>query len=560
MGDNVRERVLYDSGGAAVSTREPLTLEELQDALKHFQRNTDVFFLVTMGTICFFLQCGFAFLEAGAVRSKNTTNILIKNMLDVFIGGISYWLVGFPLAFGEGNSFCGTTYWASYELPDERLAFWFFQFVFAATAATIVSGSMAERCAFNAYLIYSIVLTVVYPVVSHWAWSDSGWLSVRAYQDFAGSGVVHLTGGVAALMGAIILGPRAGRFGSKGMDLRGHSVPLAALGGFILLFGFLAFNGGSQASISQEGDASAVAKAIVNTVLSGSAGGITVLLVYRSGACGRPSTWSFLMALNGALTGMVSICAGCNVVWPWGAVVIGSIAGMIFLGIHILLPMVKVDDPLDAVAVHMGGGFWGLIAVSLFKDGGIVYGGSTEVLAWNLAGAMAILGWSGGLSSLMFGTLRLLGMLRVPPEMELQGLDILKHGEPAYPAEAWIEDQYSSSITTENGVNRNIYLPPNMSSFWHPSWANYLNPGQPMYWTLPDPRRARIGPGSRPHPQTPASPKMNDLFYSDKGPNISPASRPRHHESDEARDHRSLRGHMTKAYSNEGFEVEVSKF
>ncbi|XP_069178973.1 putative ammonium transporter 1 [Procambarus clarkii] len=289
------------------------------------QNDLDTLFLIVFGILIFILQTGFAFLEAGSVRSKNTTNILLKNMLDVFIGGIAYWLVGFPLAFGGGNSFSGTEYWASYGLSDEHLAFWFFQFVIATTASIIISGSMAERCAFNAYLIYTTVLSaVVYPVVSHWTWSDVGWLKTQHYQDFGGSGVVHLTGGVAALVGAVILGPRIGRFGPKGKEIRGHcagggvklclNFQLAALGGFILLFGFLAFNGGSQASISHEGDAVAIAKAVFNTDLG----------VFRRHRCA--------------------------------------------LGVPFF------DDPLDAVAVHMGGGLWGLVAVALFQDGGIVYG------------------------------------------------------------------------------------------------------------------------------------------------------------------------------------------
>lgn len=560
MGDNIT----IDMEDPGVSEEQPISIEQLQLYLKHFEENTDVFFLITMGTIVFFLQCGFAFLEAGAVRSKNTTNILIKNMLDVFIGGLAYWLVGYPLAFGEGNGFCGTTYWASTGLPDQKLALWFFQFVFAATAATIVSGSMAERCAFNAYLIYSIALTgVIYPIVSHWAWSDEGWLTAHPYQDFAGSGVVHLTGGVAALIGAIILGSRIGRFGANGKELRGHSVPLAALGGFILLFGFLAFNGGSQASISQEGDAAAVAKAIVNTVISGCSGGITVLLLYRSGLFGRSSTWSFLMAVNGALTGMVSICAGCNVVRPWGACVTGVVAGPIFLGIHFLLPKVRVDDPLDAVAVHMGGGLWGLVAVALFQEDGIVFGGTPEVLAWNMAGALAIIGWSGGLCCIMFGVLRLLGILRVSPEMEVQGLDILKHGEPAYPAESWQENQYNGSTKAEDGINRNLYLPPNMSAPWHPSWAGYQYPapypGPSMYWTLPDSRKQRFAAAHRPNHASAANSKMSEFYPHDNGPNFDPMSQIRHHDMQDLKGHRGLRGQRPQGYLNEAFDDETSK-
>nr|XP_053630022.1 putative ammonium transporter 1 [Cherax quadricarinatus] len=517
----------------------PLTLSE-SEALACLQKNMDMIFLIVFGILITLLQCGFAFLEAGAVRSKNTTNILIKNMLDILLGGLAYWLVGFPLAFGEGNSFCGTVYWASYGLDDNMMAFWFFQFVFAATAATIVSGSMAERCSFNAYFIYSVALTgLVYPVVSHWAWSERGWLYHLPYQDFAGSGVVHLTGGVAALVGAVTLGPRLGRFDTGASEIRGHSLPLSALGGFILLFGFLAFNGGSQASISQEGDGAAVARAVVNTVLSGCSGGVAVLLIYRSSLCGSPSTWSFLMTLNGSLTGMVSICAGCNVVRPWGAVVIGLVAGAVFLGIHFLLPKLRVDDPLDAVAVHMGGGLWGLVAVAIFQSDGLIYGGSGEVLAWNIVGALAILGWSGGLCLILFGSLRQLDMLRVPPELETRGLDILKHGEAAYPAEAWLEDQYKVPNKAEEHLNANIYLPPNMPAPRQPRRSKFQYAatcsGHGACWTLSDPRHPRLALPS-PSYHFSASPKMNEVYPGDD----DPATRLRHHYWQDTRGHQGI--------------------
>ncbi|XP_045105403.1 putative ammonium transporter 1 [Portunus trituberculatus] len=499
------------------------TMEEIEQDLEHLKSNIDVFFLFTMGTIVFFMQCGFAFLEAGAVRSKNTTNILIKNILDVFIGGIAYWVVGYALAFGRGNPFCGTSMWAGVGVEDERLAFWFFQFVFAATAATIVSGSMAERCAFHAYLIYSVVLTaVVYPIVSHWAWSEDGWLAGTPYQDFAGSGVVHLTGGVAALVGSVILGPRYGRFGPTGKVLRGHSVPLAALGGFILLFGFLAFNGGSQASISHEGDAGAVAKAVVNTVISGCFGGVTALLVYRSRLCGRPSNWSFLMALNGALTAMVAICAGCNVLPTWGSCITGVVAGLVFLSLHVLLPRLSVDDPLDAVAVHMGGGLWGLVAVGLLQEGGGVRGGSLVTLGWNLVGALAIVVWAGGVCVVMFGALRYLGWLRVSVEMEMQGMDILKHGEPAYPAEAWLERQYSSTASSKGHHDDSNDLPPNMTASWRPQAPHH-----------PHHNGLSLPPGPDAH-QLPAD----------------------HHELAEVTGHATQAGRRSQGHINEGFEVE----
>lgn len=410
--------------------------------------NMNAFFLIVMGIIIFLMQGGFAFLEAGSVRSKNTTNILLKNMLDVFICGIVYWVVGYPLAYGEGNAFFGYTGWASYGVSEDDYAFWFFQFVFAATTATIVSGAMAERCAFGAYVIYSSVLSgLVYPVVSHWAWSDIGWLANGYYHDFAGSGVVHLTGGVASLIGAVFLGPRIGRFGVGGKKIAGHSLPLAALGGFILLFGFLAFNGGSQGSISGEGDARAIATAIINTVISGSSAAMFVLIFRRLPFFSRKGTWSFAITLNAALTGMVSACAGCNVLQPWGSFITGIIAGPLYLGISSAMELFEVDDPLDAVAVHGGGGLWGLITVAVFRPDGLVFGGenSLTTLGWNLAGALSIILWAGSICTVLFGVLKYLDRLRVPANFEIRGLDLAKHAESAYPAEAWKEEQYENN-------------------------------------------------------------------------------------------------------------------
>merc|ERR1719516_521324 len=285
---------------------------------------SDEFFLIVIAIIIFFMQCGFAFLEAGSVRSKNTVNILIKNMLDAFIGGVSYWAIGWGLAYGEGgNLFCGGSQFFNYQLPYDLYPKWFFQFVFAATAATIVSGAIAERCQFFAYFAYSIILTGwVYPPVSHWAWDGAGWLAQTGYyKDFAGSGVVHLLGATCALIGCYFIGPRRGKFDNRGkpVNMPGHSVPLAGLGGFILIFGFLAFNGGSQAQISQEGDGGVVALSIVNTILGASTGGLAVLFINKF-LLKQP--WSFLMCLNGALAGMVSLCGGCNHYEPWAALIV----------------------------------------------------------------------------------------------------------------------------------------------------------------------------------------------------------------------------------------------
>jgi len=441
-------------------------LSKLNEAIETLQINSDHFFLIVIAIVIFFMQGGFAFLEAGSVRSKNTVNILIKNILDAFIGGVSYWAIGWGLAYGPGgNPFCGGSEFFNYGMNYDEYPKWFFQFVFAATAATIVSGAVAERCQFGAYFTYSILLTAcVYPPVSHWAWdSDIGWLSTLGYTDFAGSGVVHLLGGVCALVGCAFIGDRMGRFDEKGnlIEMAGHSVPLAALGGFILIFGFLAFNGGSQASISQPGDGGVVGLAIVNTVLGACSGGLSVLFFNRFI---MKNPWSFLMTLNGALAGMVAMCAGCNLYEPWAALIVGTMGGFAFIGTHYAMLRMKLDDPLDAVAVHGAGGLLGIIAVPFFMSAnlevgsrGILWDGHLsapwEVLGYNILGAVVIMIWSAVWATMIFGGLYYLQWLRVDIEIERKGMDILKHGESAYPATAWKEEQYRKKTFLFNQKN-----------------------------------------------------------------------------------------------------------
>jgi len=448
--------------------------DEEQEAV--LVNNTDQFFLIVISIIIFFMQGGFAFLEAGSVRSKNTVNILIKNMLDAFIGAVAYWAIGWGVAYGEGgNPFCGGSQFFNYQLPYELYPNWLFQFVFAATTATIVSGAVAERCNFSAYLIYSSLLTGwVYPIVSHWAWAGSGWLAMTGYyKDFAGSGVVHLMSGTCALVGCAVIGPRKGRFSKDGEPLcmPGHSVPLAALGGFILIFGFLAFNGGSQGQIAHKGDGETVALAIVNTVLGGSTGGLTTLFTNKY-LLKQP--WSFLLTLNGALTGMVAMCGGCNVYEPWAALVVGALGGVGFIVLHYGMLLLQLDDPLDAVAVHGGGGIVGLLAVPWFMSVGLEAGargvfwdGNTKhpwiVLAYNIAGGVSIALWSAVWSGLVFTSLHCVGLLRVKEEKELKGMDMIKHGESAYPAAAWVESQYAVGASGTQDLSGSRCLPLNMS-------------------------------------------------------------------------------------------------
>ncbi|XP_071509117.1 putative ammonium transporter 1 [Diadema antillarum] len=418
-------------------------MEDLSQQLGALKTNADHFFLLVMSCIIFLMQAGFAFLEAGSVRAKNTTNILLKNVLDVCIGAVAYWAVGYAFAFGgQANAFIGYRYFFFENFPSELYSHFFFHFVFAATAATIVSGAMAERTEFGAYLIYSSAITgIIYPIVTHWAWSSEGWLAngpkELAYLDFAGSGVVHCVGGTAALVGAAILGPRIGRYDENGkpQSIQGHTIPMTALGGFILFFGFFAFNGGSQASISAEGDGKVVALAIVNTIISAAFGALVAMVVRR--IVYKGSYWSLLTTINGGLTGMVAICAGCNVVHPWGAAIIGAVSGLTFIGWSCLMEKIRVDDPLDAVAVHLGGGLWGILATPLLAmETGIVFTFSRaawEAFGWNLLGGMVIIVWAAVTSLILFGTMHAAGILRVPPEIEVKGLDIPKHGEAAYP-------------------------------------------------------------------------------------------------------------------------------
>ncbi|KAK0060326.1 ammonium transporter 1, partial [Biomphalaria pfeifferi] len=304
----------------------------------------------------------------------------------------------------------------------------------------------------------------IYPVVTHWVWTPEGWLTqgltyeingvneTIGYHDFAGSGVVHVVGGTASFFAALFLGPRIGRFHKETgtvIRIRGHSVPLAALGGFILIFGFMAFNGGSNMTVSKPGDGAIISLAVVNSVLSGSSAAFTTLAIHKVGIMGQH--WSLLNTLNGALAGMVAICAGCDTYRPWGAIIVGAIAAVSFNITSYLMIKLKIDDPVDAVAVHFGGGSWGVIAVAFLKyDTGILMSWDRRsglLLAWQLVGYCSIALWAGGISLIMFGSLKLAGILRVPKEVEMKGLDISGHNEPAYPLETYGHGHLEKIIT-----------------------------------------------------------------------------------------------------------------
>ena len=351
--------------------------------------------------LVFFMQAGFAMVETGFTRAKNAGNIIMKNLMDFSLGTPIFWLFGFGLMFGGGKligSYSGIASPENYAgVSPEGVPFWaflIFQTVFCATAATIVSGAMAERTKFSSYLIYSAVISaVVYPVEAHWIWGG-GWLSDLGFHDFAGSTAVHMTGGIAALIGAKILGPRIGKYGKNGeaRAIPGHSLTLGALGCFILWFCWFGFNGASTASMT--GDAIESASKIFVTTNLSAVIATTVTMAFTWIKYGKPDV---SMTLNGSLAGLVAVTAGCDTVTPVGAAIIGAIAGIaIVLGVEFIDKKLKIDDPVGAVGVHCVNGFLGTLLVGLFSDGsgtdtaGLLYGGGAELLGKQAIGAFAV--------------------------------------------------------------------------------------------------------------------------------------------------------------------------
>ncbi|GAB4389380.1 MAG: ammonium transporter [Thermodesulfovibrionales bacterium] len=406
----------------------------------------DFVWVLVCAFLVFFMQAGFAMVEAGFCRAKNVTNLMMKNMMDMAMGSLAYFAVGFAIMFGADRmGVFGTSGWFltgdTYDVDQMKL--FIFQLVFAATAATIVSGAVAERLKFSAYLVYSVVVcAVIYPVYGHWVWGG-GWLSSLPFGlghlDFAGSGVVHLVGGAVGLAGAIAVGPRFGKFDSAGKPqaIPGHSVSLAALGVFILWFGWFGFNPGSTLS-AHELRISVIA---VNTNLAAAAGALAAMMVMYT----RTRKFDVGMTLNGALAGLVAITAPCAWVAPWASVVIGLVAGVLVVLSVFALENFGVDDPVGAVSVHGANGFWGLLALGIFADGtygnytteaplvrGLLYGDGGQFVA-QLIGAVVSFAWAFVAGYITFKLIDATVGLRVSPEEELQGLDSYEHGTPAYP-------------------------------------------------------------------------------------------------------------------------------
>ncbi|KAL6189356.1 hypothetical protein ACLB2K_040745 [Fragaria x ananassa] len=426
----------------------------------------DTTYLLFSAYLVFSMQLGFAMLCAGSVRAKNTMNIMLTNVLDAAAGGLFYYLFGFAFAFGgPSNGFIGRHFFGLKEVPNKSFDYshFLYQWAFAIAAAGITSGSIAERTQFVAYLIYSSFLTgFVYPVVSHWIWSPDGWAS--AYNtgnllfgsgviDFAGSGVVHMVGGIAGLWGAFIEGPRIGRFDHTGRSvaLRGHSATLVVLGTFLLWFGWYGFNPGSFNKILVSypgptpyyGQWSAVGRTAVTTTLAGCTAALTTLFGKRI----LSGHWNVTDVCNGLLGGFAAITAGCSVVEPWAAIICGFVAAVVLVSCNKLAEKMRYDDPLEAAQLHGGCGAWGIIFTALFasekyvnevyppKPGrpyGLFMGGGGKLLGANLVQILVIIGWVSATMGPLFFILHKLKLLRISAEDEMAGMDMTRHGGFAY--------------------------------------------------------------------------------------------------------------------------------
>lgn len=419
--------------------------------------SVDVIWTLLGAALVYFMQAGFAMCEAGLTRAKNTGNILMKNMMDFCIGTPAFWLVGFGLMFGGSGAFIGKLdplIRGSYQFGSlPTWCFVIFQTVFCATSATIVSGSMAERTNFKAYCLYSAMISlIVYPISGHWIWGG-GWLSQLGFHDFAGSTAVHMVGGVTACIGAKILGPRIGKYDKDGKPkaIPGHNLTVAALGVFILWFCWFGFNGASTTAMSTDADLTKASLVYMNTNLAAAIATCTAM-IFTWVRYGKPDV---SMTLNGALAGLVAITAGCDQVSPVGAFFIGLFAGILLcVSVDFFDRIAKIDDPVGAISVHGACGAMGTLCVGLFAtDGGLFYGGGIHYFLIQLLGVASVMLWVIITMTIIFKVIDKLVGLRVPADIEIEGLDYHEHGLASAYAGFNISD-----ITATMDVNENTDL------------------------------------------------------------------------------------------------------
>jgi Amt family ammonium transporter len=418
--------VSFDFGWSADS-KEP---GQLAGEIKQVQTHANYLWTMLAAFLVFFMQPGFAMVEAGFTRRKNAANIIMKNLMDFSVGSLIFWMIGFGLMFGKSNGLFGTTgfFFNNFSSDQDQwlFAFWLFQVVFAGTAATICSGALAERTKFTGYLIYALIVSAfIYPIFGSWAWGSlyqgQGWLENLGFIDFAGSTVVHSVGAWVALAGAIVIGPRIGRFNQAGksVSIPGHNLPMAALGVFILWFGWFGFNAGSTTTAD-----TSIARIAVNTNLAAAAGAVfsmmTAWFKYKAPDVG--------LTLNGALAGLVAITAPCANVSPLSSVVIGALAGILVIYSVSFIEYLKIDDPVGAVSVHGVCGAWGTLAASIFNEKGFMIGFGVQVI-----GVVAAFIWAFGVGYIAFKLIDLVVGLRASESDELRGLDLSEHRMESYP-------------------------------------------------------------------------------------------------------------------------------
>lgn len=407
--------------------------EALNSAIEAVNADMGALWITLAAILVFFMQAGFTLVEVGFTRKKNSGNIIMKNIMDLSIGSLAFWAIGYAIMYGDqvllGGFFRGSSAEQGYLFfhADDWYNL-FFQTVFCATAATIVSGAIAGRTKFSTYLIFSAILTaIIYPIAGSWYWpfDDDAWLNVAGFVDFAGSSVVHAVGGAAALVAAILVGPRIGKYtNGKSNAIPGQSMVYGALGVMILWLGWFGFNGGSQLAWGGD-DTIAAGSVIINTNIAAAIGAIVALLF----------TWikygkaDISMTLNGALAGLVGITAGCGSVDQFGALAIGAICGlMVVLSIEFIDKVLKVDDPVGAISVHGTCGFLGTVLVGVFAtDGGLISGGGVSLLWVQTYGSLAYIGWAAVTSFVVLFILKMTIGLRVSETEEVEGLDLHEH-------------------------------------------------------------------------------------------------------------------------------------
>jgi Amt family ammonium transporter len=385
--------------------------------------------------LIFFMEAGFALLEAGFVRAKNAMSIISKVIIDITFGGIAFFVVGFGIAYGASNGWFALDFGImegdlGLDLTVSNQLFWFIQLGFAVAAISIVSGALAERMKLWAYAIMVVFFCgIMYPLVANWVWNPNGWLAMRGFNDFAGSAAVHAMGGFSALAAAIVLGPRIGKYSKEGTSntIPGHNLPLASVGAFILWFGWFGFNPGS--SLGAVGNWELIGSVVVNTFLASAAGGIATMF-YTYFSYGKID---ITMVINGILAGLVSITAGCNVVGPMAAILIGFIAGILVDVAVLFFDKMKVDDPVGAVAVHGINGLFGTLAVGFFAvEGGLFFGGGADLLITQLVGVLTIALFSFSITFILMKVLKSLVGIRITSEEEEAGIDSVSFGVKSY--------------------------------------------------------------------------------------------------------------------------------